>query len=80
MNKKINLEEILNSNCTIDLLKSRSVHTSILIAMKEAIRQTLELAAENANTEKQIISEIGVLKRIGVVDKQSITNTINQVE
>ena len=74
--RKINLEEIINTLPSVCI----GYKNSIKDAMKEACRQTLELAAENADTEKEILHESGVLKSVGVVDKQSILNTINQIE
>ena len=47
-------------------------------AMKEACRQTLELAAENAKTEMEYNPENITFHTI--VYKQSILNTINQIE
>lgn len=44
--KEINLEEILDDCVFIDI----DVRANVLSAMKEACRQTLELAAENAIT------------------------------
>jgi len=45
--------------------------------VKEACRQTLELAAENAECEK--ITE-GVFAYIDIVNRDSILKTINQIE
>ena len=61
-------------------VNNEKVYQFIISRMKEAWRQTLELAAENADTEKEMLPECGVLKSVGVVDKQSILNTINQIE
>ena len=61
-------------------VNNEKVYQFIISRMKEACRQTLELAAENADTEKEMLPECGVLKSVGVVDKQSILNTINQIE
>ena len=49
----------------------------VLSAMKEACRQTLELTAENAKIEKV---QIDYKKFVNVVSKQSILDTIKQVE
>ena len=94
--RKVNLKEILISQLSANLQRKGAssdaansvARTSvkagnywyILEAMKEACQQTLELAAENAETEKEMLPECGVLKSVGVVDKQSILDTINQVE
>jgi len=75
---KINLQEILNQYCNLEineyteeeLILSNS--NAVIIAMKEACRQTLELAAKNAKAY-----EYGAV--IGV-DNQSILDTINQIE
>jgi hypothetical protein len=57
----------------------------IKYAMKEACRQALELAAENAKTRIKTITEhedppYSRINKAIVVDKDSIINTINQVE
>ena len=91
--KTVNLEEILLKQLAIarikfpeeDYYNDEQVRESpefeyFIGAMKEACRQTLELAAENAETEKEILPECGVLKSVGVVDKQSILDTINQIQ
>lgn len=72
--KKINLEEILNKFCIVEgyIYPVRDLKDS----MKEACRQVLELAAENADV---IVYSQGALGQCNV-DKQSILNTINQVE
>lgn len=75
--KKINLEEILNSHCEISSILFTPHDIEVIkICMKEACRQTLELAAENA--EAWCYAE-GNEPEYGV-DKQSIINTINQIE
>ena len=86
-NKKVNLEEILIKNIKKIYTELKPVEDFCnrdriitIKAMKEACRQTLELAAENAETEKEILPECGVLKSVGVVNKQSILDTINQVK
>ena len=75
--RKINLEEILQdfgiyNNSTHPNEEIREKYLIIVAVMKEACRQTLELAAENAET---IWGQM-VVK----VNKQSILNTINQIE
>ena len=83
--KKINLEEILkqHSNICID------DRENVVGAMKEACKQTLGLAAENGEvriTENALIEEgscyicydDGVIT--AEVDKQSILDTINQID
>lgn len=79
MEKKIDLEEILK-DCNI-YLESFSMQKEILLAMKEACRQVLELAAENAKTNCCYkLDEWGMNGYMShSVNKESITNTINQV-
>ena len=90
--RKINLEEILLEEMDKfrlsfpdeNLYSTEQIKESLELpyfkaAMKEACRQTLELAAENAETEKEMLPECGVLKSVGVVNKQSILDTINQI-
>lgn len=72
--RKINLEEILSKRI---VLEPSHIRKEILIAMKEACRQTLELAAENAIIFLPSHSHLHGTKNI---DKQSILNTINQIE
>ena len=81
MSKKINLEEILkkHSNICID------DRENVVEAMKEACKQLLELAAENAEITvklKENCNELSLLDEwtTYIVDKQSILNTINQIE
>lgn len=95
MEKKINLEEILldvvvGNNNSFDLEIEYKITQDVILSMKEACRQVLELAAENAsltcyndedakeyNIEKFDSFTADVNIRI---NKQSILNTINQVE
>ena len=72
--RKINLEEILNKELNILSISVEQIEKSALKAMKEACKQVLELAAENATYD---FTENG---RGIYVDKQSIIDTINQVE
>lgn len=53
-------------------------HWYILEAMKEACKQALELAAENA--EGDIVDDSDFSNGRVVIDKQSILDTINQVK
>jgi hypothetical protein len=71
--KTINLKEILKSKGSFSPINEYL----IVCAMKEAVRQVLELAAENAEieTHQNGCRECGAW---GVSDK-SILNTINQV-
>ena len=76
--RKINLEEILNSHLKFSsALPIVGINKHfVILAMKEACRQTLELAAENAGA--WCYAE-GNEPEYGV-DKQSILNTIKQIE
>lgn len=89
---KINLEEIYNRFDYISRVETDSSNIdfkgNMIKAMKEACRQTLELAAENA---KIIVVEGGFMEinrgmetesypTKYVINKQSILDTINQIE
>ena len=77
--RKVNLEEILNN--TIDLSSyTLQFRNSIKKAMKEACRQTLELAAENAKICTDTMCSPYREDWVKYVDKQSILDTIKQVE
>lgn len=97
MGKKINLEEILlnvvvGNNNSFDLEIEYKITQDVILSMKEACRQVLELATENAKiTEVNSIPEdnYDIIERYDpdarrseqfIVSKQSILNTINQVE
>ena len=92
MGKKINLEEILfNSKFTgLTYFEKVGVRSGIieytwedkLKAMKEACRQALELAAENA-VKNPMIWDHKLSKwtdESNEISKQSILDTINQIE
>lgn len=77
--RKINLEEILNDCVYID----DEIKPMVRNAMREACRQILELAAENAEVDEHEVAESihgGPGYTYYEVDKQSILNTINQIE
>jgi hypothetical protein len=86
---KINLDSILSEKLQPMLNKNPESYHSIeemqkapewivsIDAMKEACKQTLELAAENAKCER---NGFGHDHLTGNVDKQSILDTIKQVE
>ena len=85
MLKKINLEEILNQHLKYKIVLELDDDDLMLIktAMKDACNQVLELAAENAKANDFIEdSNIPALTpNIDIkVNKQSILNTINQIE
>ena len=50
MSKQVNLEEILKKELNILSISVEQIEKSALKAMKEACKQVLELAAENAKT------------------------------
>ena len=82
--KKINLETIIENTEIGDEIQFDINHNgngttmytrkAVLILMKEVCKQTLELVAENAKAYDPIHSW-----NIPVVDKKSITNTLNQI-
>lgn len=75
--RKINLEEILNDCVYID----DEIKPMVKNAMKEACRQIIELAAENAkiiNGFKSVKDYYG--PEVKIIDKQSILDTIEQIE
>ena len=94
--RKINLEEILiskleeNSTEDFDLQIISKLHfIACYYAMEEACKQVLELAAENAElklkiklecTESQLENGFCFGDNAIIINKQSILNTINQVE
>lgn len=95
--RKINLEEILKQYSQVDhgAVEDFWFTENVIKAMKEACRQTLELAAENAtvaqrvyNLKGEILGEYNMGQEAPteqqfeyiVADKQSILNTINQIE
>ena len=82
--RKINLEEILQDYYLITLDNSKEIHASIedvKSVMIEFGKQLLELASENTDT-KEIWISTGDYSGYGkiIVDKQSILDTIKQVE
>lgn len=88
---KINLEEILKKKNITSETRFHNydyLYKSILVSMKEACRQTLELAAERAKIvpcncpiEGKTFIEMSLKDgRYVIVDKQSILETINQIE
>jgi hypothetical protein len=89
--KEVNLDEILKSFLTLEAMKANNsdyTYNMVLAAMKEACRQTLELAYENAmvtpcnchvngKTSIELCLKDG---RFVITDKQSILDTIKQVK
>jgi hypothetical protein len=83
MSKKINLEEIYEIYRDRFIKNLENHPDYILSAMKEACKQALKLAAENAITEEIEVAESisgGDGYTYFKVDTESITNTINQIE
>ena len=76
MEKKINLKKIANNNITYRLLMDKHQQLATITLMKEACKQTLKLAAKNADIK---IESIKYEDRY-FVNEQSILNTINQIE
>lgn len=78
---KINLEKILENEETYDPEYSTVSIGDALNAMKKACKQTLELAAEKANT-KDVEDCHTYCRECGgqMVDKQSILDVINLIE
>lgn len=80
--KTINLKEILELTCIDENKVNISNKAFILAAMKEACKQTLELAAKNAKYDGGGCFNNGEhLESVPIkINKQSIINIINQVE
>ena len=93
--RKINLEDLFINHCNNNMLhwinEAEYRKSFLLDAMKDAIKQALELAAENAvvdiiDHEEVDIDELPTKNGVYVilpiygVDKQSILDTINQIE
>ena len=85
--RKINLEEILSHyvNTSYGYISDFSGESfcpieAIECAMREFGKQLLELAAENAECEEGAIIDLGFEKCSASVNKQSILDTIKQVE
>jgi len=79
--EKINLDKILKEYIQKDLQNGRHGTTKTLKeAMKEACRQTLELAAKNAKAYVATNGEWTSSNVAATVNKQSILDIINQIE
>ena len=82
--KQVDLKRILYDELSDNMMNvidnNENMKEWILDAMKEACKQTLELAAKNAEI-KQIGCHVGGFPDFDtIVDKQSILNIINQVK
>lgn len=75
--KEIYLEQILYAFCNGENSIAKSNIPFVLKAMKESVKQALELAAENAYCNHEFDGAHGCEYE---VNKQSILNTINQVK
>lgn len=90
MSKKINLEEIILDIYGCQNVEDFQKSFDISIKMtkdicKQACKQILELAAENAKITAKLKENYNELSMLDewttyIVDKQSILNTINQIE
>lgn len=81
--RKINLEEILQDYYLITLDNSKEIHASIedvKSVMIEFGKQLLELAAKNANLIEYNTYKTAFTAHNMGVNKQSILDTIKQVE
>lgn len=79
--RKINLEEILKEYLTVNTMRVNKpdyTFMMVLSAMKETVRQALDLAVENAKLK--VYTEYTFDEPKYYVDKDSIINTINQIE
>lgn len=72
--RKVNLEEIMQQHVDPHCFARKGCYEAVIDAMKEACRQVLELASENAQCD---FDEGGCTE---FVNEKSITDTINQVE
>ena len=80
--RKINLEEILKRKLipTVYADNSELTFNATIQAMREACLQILKLAAENAECEEGAIVDLGFEIISASINKDSILNTIKQVE
>ena len=76
MSKEINLETIFNEIITNAYPEVYDTKDEIIAFAREACKQTLELAAENAH----IYNAEGGIFGYDEVDKKSILDTINQIK
>lgn len=74
--RKVNLEEIFMGTSLCRRITDRDDIEVIKIIAKEACRQVLELASENVEHKWCERTDTELFD----IDKDSITNTINQVE
>ena len=82
MSEKINMEEILKKELIPAIAANNPDLTfnATIRAMKEACSQILKLAAENAKTYTETYCSPYKEEWDKIVDKQSILDTIKQVE
>lgn len=84
---KINLEKIFRISTnghkvdTLSDLIADAKDDDVLAAMKETCRQVLERAADNAKMDVVVLRQDEIAIEFGnVINKQSILDTINEVE
>lgn len=80
---KINLKEILNRVYDKEYrssYKTEYPEQCVLEAMKEACRQVLERAADNSSVDKIRLGTFCASQYAYVVNRESILNTINEIE
>lgn len=89
MAKKIKLNDIIGNGNIYDIHSMREGWTKrqVIKAMKDYGKQLLELAADNAKTKIHTIYPLTPMpngtyptSEVSVIDKQSITDTINQIK
>jgi len=78
--KKINLEEVIDNICSVSEIQ---VNDYDVLSMRKIIiefgKQLLELAAENAKMTLLVDEENDIIEEVNI-DKQSILDTIKQIE
>ena len=84
---KINLEKIIRSHFKAawydridDLIMEQATPDDITSIIKEVCRQVLERAAENASVDKIRLGIFYAPEYAFVANRESILNTINEVE
>lgn len=80
MDKKLNLGELFDSHFIDDCDEVYDAKNEIISFAKDFGKKLLELAAKNAKCEDGAIIDMGFTICSAEVDKQSILDTINQVD
>lgn len=80
--RKINLEEIMQEHVDPHCFLKKECYERVIEAMKEACKQTLELAAENAKKNAMVWDAQSSMwtPESNKINKQSILDTIKQIE